>query len=412
MKLGVDLRVLQIGHQYRGVGEVTKQCMNRIFERAISDKENNISFVFYRYEDEIDPKDFLEIPKELVYEEVILGNRPKPDAPRSRSEKLVSRWRNWFGNPVPKARRCDVFLQFDFALGVPRKPNSVLVSHDLIPYIFWNDFFESPWVHVKHKAARTTLRTLLNNSEYVRVLKRSHRNATCVVCVSESTRRDLNRYLHVPLKKMVVDHLGVSMKAASTGKNGSGSKRLPTKPFLLFIGGIDARRRRVDELIAAYNNMKASGHDIQLVLVGENFQSAETIPSKIVRQAVLDSSYREDILTLGYIDDKTKQDLYKNAVAFVFPTMYEGFGIPVLEAMLLGCPVIAYNNSSIPEVGGKYALYAKNWEGLWHQSLNLLEMTQSKRHDLIAVAKKHAEEFTWDKTSKTLYEELLRVAKK
>lgn len=412
MKLGIDLRVLQIGHQYRGVGEVTKQCLNRIFERAVVDSDDNVSFVFYRYDDDIDPKDFLEIPKGLVYEEVILGNRPKPDVPRPRSEKLAARWRNWFGNPVPKARKCDVFLQFDFALGVPRKPKSVLVSHDLIPYIFWNDFFESPWVHVKHKAARTTLRTVLNNSEYVRVLKRSHRNATRVVCVSDSTRKDLHRYLHIPLKKMVVDHLGVSLKAVSTGKNDSGSKQLPTKPFLLFIGGIDARRRRVDELIAAYNNLKASGNDIQLALVGENFQSAETIPSKIVRQAVLDSSYREDILTLGYIDDKTKQELYKNAVAYVFPTMYEGFGIPVLEAMLLGCPVVAYSNSSIPEVGGKYALYAKNWEGLWHQSLRLLEMKQTERQALIAAAKKHAEEFTWDKTSQTLYDELLRVAKK
>ncbi len=414
MRIGIDLRVLQIGHQYRGIGEVTKQCLNRMFQLVAIDGSNPVTFVFYRYDDDIDPKVFLDIPKDLIYEEVVIGKRPNADIPRSRSEKLVSRWRNWFGAPVPKARMCDIFLQFDFALGVPRKPRSVLVSHDLIPYIFWNDFFESSWVHIRHKAARTTLRTILNNSEYVRVLKRSHRNATRVVCVSDSTRNDLHLYLHVPLKKMIVDHLGVSLKAASTGKasTDSDSKRLPTKPFLLFVGGIDARRRRVDDLIAAYNNLKASGHDIQLALVGENFQSAETIPSKIVRQAVMDSSYKDDILTLGYIKDKTKQDLYKTAVAFVFPTMYEGFGIPVLEAMLLGCPVVTYRNSSIPEVGGIYALYAKNWEDLWHQSLKLFEMTQTERHDLIIAAKKHAEEFTWDRTSQILYDELLRLAKK
>jgi glycosyltransferase involved in cell wall biosynthesis len=407
MKIGVDLRVLQVGHQYRGIGEVTKQCLNRIFEQAIADKKNHPSFVFYEYDDEIDPKEYLNIPDELEYEEVNLGKRPSPDVSRSKKEKLGAKWYRWFGIPVPKANKSDVFLQFQFELGVPRHPKTVLIAHDLIPYICWNDYFESPWVPFKNKAARTTLRTILHNNEYKRVLRRSHRNAARILCVSDSTLNDLRKYLHVPNRKMETVHLGVSLKPSSTGSVSQKPANYPTKPFLLFVGGIDKRRRRVDDLVAAFNNLKASGHDIQLALVGENFQAPEKIPDEVVRKDVMGSSYAKDILTLGYIDDETKQRLYKEAIAFVFPTIYEGFGIMTLEAMLLECPVIAYSNSSIPEVGGEHVLYAKNWHDIWQQTEKLLDLSKAKRETFIVAAKKHAEQFTWDKTADKIYKTLL-----
>ena len=405
MKIGVDLRVFQVGHQYRGIGEVAKQSLGRIFTYALADTSKP-TFIFYMYDDPVDPKQFLDIPPALPYEEVYLGKRPSPDAARSGREKLATRWRSWFGVPVPYAGRSDVFLQFDYALGVPRHPRAVLIAHDLIPYIFWNDYFTSPLIHIRHKAARTTLRTILNNSEFVRVMHRSYAHASHILCVSESTKKDLQRYLHVPEGKLGVVHLGASVEISRTGRLAVQDVPMPTKPFLLFAGGIDRRRRRVDDLIAAFNNLKASGHDIQLALVGENFQSPEAIPVETVRQAVLDSSYAKDILTLGYVDDKTKQELFRHAIAFVFPTIYEGFGIPILEAMLHECPVIAYRNSSIPEVGGKFALYATDWSGLQRRTLEVLAMPKAQRASFVRAAKVHAETFTWDETAKKLYREL------
>ena len=406
MKIGVDLRVFQVGHQYRGIGEVAKQSLSRIFTYALADTSKP-TFVFYMYDDPIDPKQFLDIPPELRYEEIRLGTRPSPDTVRSGQEKFATRWRAWFGGPIPHTNRSDVFLQFDYALGVPRHPRTVLVAHDLIPYIFWNEYFTSPWVHVRHKAARTTLRTVLNNNEFVRVMRRSHAHACRILCVSESTRKDLQHYLHVPKRKLRVVHLGVSIQASRTDDRATHKVSMPTKPFLLFAGGIDKRRRRVDDLIAAYNNLKAAGHDIQLVLVGENFQSPEAIPVETVRQAVLDSSYAKDILTLGYVDDKTKQDLFRRAIAFVFPTIYEGFGIPILESMLHECPVIAYRNSSIPEVGGDYALYANDWTEIQRRIVEVLDMSKTQRTAFVAAAKAHAETFTWDRTARAIYDELL-----
>jgi len=402
MKIGVDLRVLQVGHQYRGIGEVTRQCLNRVLQLALADGH---SFVFYEYDDDIDPKQFLTIPKELAHEEVFLGTRPQLSTQRSLQEKLLTKWRNLFGSPVPHATHSDVLLQFNFDLGVPRRPRAVLVAHDLIPYIFWNDYFESAWVPFRNKAARTTLRTLFANYEYKRVLKRSHRNAWRILCVSDHTRKDLKKYLHVPDRKLRVMHLGVDAQAL-THAGGKTNVATPTKPFLLFVGAVDARRRRIDDLIAAFNNLKAQGHDIQLVLVGENFQAPEQIPNEIVRKAVAESSYKNDILALGYVDDATKHALYKQAIAFVFPTIYEGFGIPVLEAMLLECPVIAYKNSSITEVGGGYAFYAKDWTGIWRQAEALLTMPKDARQKKIEAAKKHAQQFSWGATAENMYRAL------
>lgn len=408
MKIGVDLRVLQVGHQYRGIGEVTKQCLNRIFTLADADKGSQHKFIFYRYEvgdGEVDPKEFLDLPESLQFEEVILGKRPLVDTNRTLITKLLSLYRKLYGDPLPQVKDCDVFLQFDYALGVPKHTKTILIAHDIIPFIFWNDYFTSPWVHVRHKAARTTVRTVLHNYESRRVLAKSHKAASEILCVSENTRQDLHKFLHIPLKKMKVTLLGVSEAPASTGKM-SKSAQLPTKPFLLFIGGVDARRRRIDDLIAAFNNLKAAGYDIQLALAGENFPSLDGIPNGIVRHDALTSSYREDILPLGYIDDRTKQELFKNAMAFVFPTVYEGFGIMVLEAMLLGCPVVAYKNSSIPEVGGDAILYANNWWDIKLRVEQIMSMSDRKRKDFISRAEKHAAQFTWERTASSIYKVL------
>jgi glycosyltransferase involved in cell wall biosynthesis len=408
MIIGVDLRVLQVGHQYRGIGEVTKRTLDGIFSLALSDDKNH-EFVFCEYdiEDDLDPKDLLHIPEGLSYREVFIGQRPTPEKPRSKKQRFSDRQRKLFTNPLPGFRDCDVFLQFDHDLGVPTDCKTILIEHDIIPYIFWKDYFISPWLHVKHKAARTTIRELERNITYKRNLKRSIKNASKIVCVSEHTKQDLHTYLHVPLKKMQTIHLGVSRVSTKNGKAAQSTSALPAKPYLLFIGAVDARRRRVDDIVDAFNNLKAEGHDIQLVLAGENFQSPETVPNPVVHKAIMASSYKTDILTLGYIDDATKLALYKHALAFVFPTTYEGFGIPVLESMLMGCPVIVYRNSSIPEVGGNAALYAKDWTDIKRLAEDLLQQSAPERLKIIEAGRNQAAKFSWDKTARELYKVLV-----
>lgn len=400
MKIGIDIRALQTGHKYRGIGEVTKQVTDRLLKQA---KKDGHEIIFYEYDDD-DPKELLSLPKGLQYEVVKLGVMPENDTTARKRDKIRRNISALYGSPIKESSRSDVFLQFDYAFGVPKNTRTVLVKHDLIPYVFWDKFFESAWVPFKNRAARTTIRTMFANHKYSRVLRRSLRNAGLVITVSESTKNDIQRFFRVPDKKTKVAHLGVDVKPAKT--NQTDTSKHPTKPYLLFVGAGD-QRRRVDDLVAAFNNLKAQGHDIQLALVGENFKSPEMIPSQTTRGAVMSSSYKKDILTLGYVDDATKQALYKDAIAFVYPTKYEGFGIPLLESMLLECPVITYRNSSIPEVGGDQAIYVKDWQGIRDEALNLLRESKTDRKKRLSAARRHAESFTWDKTASIIYDSLI-----
>lgn len=403
MKIGIDIRPLQTGHKYRGIGEVTKQVTNHILERGARD---GATFVFYEYDGD-DPKELLSIPNSLKYEVVKLGK--SHESPGSRKEKVRSYIKDTYGRPV-KAWESDVFLQFDYSLGIPKGTKTVLIKHDLIPYIFWEKYFTSAWEPFHRKAARTTLRTLLKNHRFMQQLRRSLKQAHVILAVSDSTKKDVEKYFRVPQKKVKVALLGVDLKPAKTN-DANKQPVMPTKPYLLFVGAGDARRR-VDDLVAAFNNLKAVGKDVQLVLVGENFKKPTDIPNVTVRNEVLNSSYKDDILTMGYIDDQTKHKLFANALAYVYPTKYEGFGIPVLEAMLLGCPIITYKNSSIPEVGGEHAIYAKDWQGIVNSVVELLEEPAAIRAKRLQAAKTHAQTFTWNKTADVVYEELIVVAKK
>jgi len=407
MKIGIDLRALQTGHKYRGIGEVAKQVTDRILTYAVGDTARDIEFIFYEYDDD-DPKEMLNLPKGLKYQVVKLGRMPENAPDRTKSEKLKDNLKALYGNPIANTRLSDVFLQYDYEFGVPKDTKTYVVKHDLIPYVFWDKYFESAWVPFKNKAARTTLRTLFANYKYKRVLKRGLRRAHKIIAVSRSTKNDIIEYFNVADKKVKVVHLGVDLKPAKTGN--AAQSKLPTKPYLLFVGAGDARRR-VDDLVAAFNNLKADGYDIQLALVGENFPSPENIPNQPTRKAVMESSYIGDILTLGYVDDKTKQELYKNALAYVYPTRYEGFGIPVLESMLLKCPLITYKNSSIPEVAREYALFANKWEDIVVQVKKLFDMSNKDREQLVDRAYEHASQFTWDKTAHSIYDELVVGAK-
>ena len=398
MKIGIDIRALQTGHKFRGIGEVAKQVTNRILERASADGHK---VLFYEYDHDKDPKDLLIIHKDLTFQVIKQGPMPEADATRTRRDKIYHNLSYLYGSPVKGSGESDVFLQYDYAFGVPKNTKTILVKHDLIPYVFWDKFFESAWVPFKNKALRTTLRTLFANYKYKRILARSLRDAGLIVSVSESTKRDLQKLLSVPEKKVQVVHLGVDTKPSRTDTTAAPG-RLPSKPYLLFVGAGD-ERRRVDDLVSAYNNLKAEGHDIQLVLVGENFKRPESIPNKVTRDAVLKSSYKNDILTLGYVDDALKQRLFHESLAFVYPTRYEGFGIPVLEAFLLETPVITYKNSSLTEVGGDHALYVKDWQGIKTAAERLLSEPLTSRKKRIEAAKRYAEAFTWDKTSESIY---------
>jgi glycosyltransferase involved in cell wall biosynthesis len=234
-------------------------------------------------------------------------------------------------------------------------------------------------------------------------VKNALNNAHKILSISKNTERDIISYFNINSKKITIIHNGASEKRVA-GKHKSIDGL--AKPYLLFLGASDQRRRVVD-LVDAFNNLKAEGNDIQLILAGENFVSgASGIPCSSTRKAVETSSYKDDILLLGYLDEATKQWLYKNAITFVYPTLYEGFGLPILESFLYGSPIVTYKNSSIPEVGRDMALYANDWWGIKERVEEILSWSKEERAEILDKNKAYAEDFTWEKTSSEIWDSL------
>lgn len=405
MKIGIDLRALQTGHKYRGIGEVAKQVTNRILELS-AQADDKLQFIFYEYDDD-DPKKLLNVPSGIDYETVKLGFMPEgTKSNRSKKEKILDALKKLYGKPIKDSYKSDVFLQFDYAFGVPNDTKTFLMFHDLIPYVFWNDFFESPMIPFKNRALRTTLRTIYANESYIKILKRGLNNAYKILAISENTKSDLVKRLGIKASKIDVIYLGVDKKPVKTNLIKKEKNTKPTKPYLFFIGAGD-ERRRVDDLISAFNNLKAEGKDIQLVLAGENFQKSSMIPNKRVRDAVMKSSYKRDILTVGYVSDEDKQNLYKNAIAFVYPTKYEGFGLPILESMMFKCPIITYNNSSTYEIGKSHAIYAKDWYDIKNMVECILGWKPKDRSKWISSAEEYAYNYSWDDTANKIYNKMI-----
>ena len=165
---------------------------------------------------------------------------------------------------------------------------------------------------------------------------------------------------------------------------------------MLYLGGID-HRKRVEDIVRAFDIARGRGADLALVLAGQEFRSIEELPEGPLKQALIDSPYRADVKLIGFVPDSEKPGLYRSAHAFVFTSVYEGFGLPVVEAMAAGCPVIAYDNSSIGEAAGEAGLLVETGDYV-AVARGLLELEDpAVRGEQIELGKRQAATFGWDK---------------
>ncbi len=173
--------------------------------------------------------------------------------------------------------------------------------------------------------------------------------ADAVICVSESTRQDLLRYYPIDPRRAVTVLSGVSVPplAAATPPPAGALEELP-KRYLLFVSTIEPRKN-LTVLLDAFEDLKRRGrYDGSLVVVGKIGWKSESIVPRLRGR---------DVVHLDYLEPSQLAAVYSGAELFVFPSIYEGFGFPLLEAMAFGVPTIAANSSSLPEVGADAALY-------------------------------------------------------
>lgn len=217
-----------------------------------------------------------------------------------------------------------------------------------------------------------------------------------IVTDSEFSRHEISRYTGISTSRISVvycgaDHWGkVSFDESILEKLGLSGRR-----YLLAVGSTNVNKN-LDRLISAY--LQLNRPEIPLVLVGganaKVFSDADEIDAV-------------GVLRAGYVSDSELAALYSEAIAFIFPSLYEGFGLPPLEAMTFGCPVISSREASLPEVCGDAALYcdAYSVENISECIRQMLD-DEVLRISLITAGKARVEKFKWERTA----QELLKLA--
>jgi glycosyltransferase involved in cell wall biosynthesis len=219
--------------------------------------------------------------------------------------------------------------------------------------------------------------------------------ADAIICVSESTRQDLLDFYQVDSRRAVTIHSGVAVSPPATRDT------RPAARYILFVSTIEPRKN-LGVLLDAFDRLKARGrYDGALVVVGRVGWKSEAIARRLRRR---------DIQHLDYLGAEELAAVYRGAEMFVFPSIYEGFGFPLLEAMAHGVPAIAARSSSLPEIAGDAALYfdPRDPQELERQIERVLSEPDLRR-DLIARGRQRAATFRWDVAAERTLEVLRRA---
>ncbi|MDD4477133.1 MAG: glycosyltransferase family 1 protein [Patescibacteria group bacterium] len=174
------------------------------------------------------------------------------------------------------------------------------------------------------------------------------------------------------------------------------------KPFIMSVGRLEEKKNTAG-IIKAFNSIRSKGEDMQLLLAGKPGAGFEKIKTEIDN-----SLFKNDILTPGWVDADDLPCLFNKAEVFVFPSFYEGFGIPVLEAMACGCPVVASRGNSLSEVGGESVMYAnsESSEEIAEETLELLK-NKELRIKNANFGLERVKMFSWEKSGSAVADILL-----
>jgi glycosyltransferase involved in cell wall biosynthesis len=271
--------------------------------------------------------------------------------------------------------------------------SSVVTLHDMT-------FFLYPRLH-----------TLARRWFFPLMIRTSAKRADALIAISESTRQDAIQILGIPPKKITTTQLGVDssfqpIKDNESRRNVAEKYDLPEK-FILYVGLVEPRKN-LPLLINAYQRLAARGTDYQLVIVGRFGWMYEDVTRQIKQLNLGDKVH----LT-GYVPQEDLPLVYNLASLFVYPTRYEGFGLPALEAMACGTPVITTNVSSLPEIVAEAGLLIPpdDVQALYEAMESVLD-DRKLGHDLSRKGTVRSAKFTWQRTAQQtlqIYRQVLHV---
>ncbi len=244
------------------------------------------------------------------------------------------------------------------------------------------------------------------------LFRRGLERATRVMAVSDATKRDVESYLGIPSRRIrrVYNAPDPGFLDHPHGPGSEEHRRILERyqiayPYVLYAGNI-RRHKNVPRLIEAFAVLRGqlASHpeykDLRLVIIGDTITQYPA-----VRQAVIKSRVEQMVRFLGFVPFDTLRCFYESAAAFAFPSRYEGFGLPPLEAMACGTPVVASNTSSLPEVVGDSAMLV-NPENVFDIARGIREilLDESLRVELVRRGREHVARFSWESTARQVLE--------
>jgi glycosyltransferase involved in cell wall biosynthesis len=384
MNILIDIRPL-MDKRYSGVAEYTFELLKALF--AI-DRKNNYWLFYNSYHDLSNRLPIFDYPNVSIirtrYPNKIFNYALLKFCGRPYFDKLV-------GQPI------DIFFMphLNFASWSP-SVHSVVTIHD-ISFVHFSEFFY--WrKNIWHRLL---------------AIKKLLKRADTIVVLSENTRSDVTQYTGIDSAKCRTIFSGTSEVFTRYTKEDPRLQIVKEKyklpdSFVLFLGTIEPRKN-IEGLIEAFEIVKKTKFsDLQLVLAG-----GKGWKTKSVYQAASHSPYSKDIIFLDYVEADEKAALYNLATLFVYPSFYEGFGFPPLEAMACGTPTIVSAVSSLPEIVENASIMIDPYNpATIATAITEILNDNMLRLDLIEKGFKRAEEFKWSKTAEKYLELFSSISKK
>ncbi len=389
MKIGINVSFLR--KPGTGIGQVTAHFLEKLAEYQSSNSKYQSS-EFFLYCEEKPTFDF-ELPENFEVKSFLPRWWKRDDVPR--------KWL-WECEAARRAEAdgCDVFLslyQSATRFSGRQKIRHTMMVHDIIPKLF-PEYIDT-----------------VSRRMYWRAVERGIRSADNIIALSESTGHDLLEYLGVPAEKISVAHpdtdprfrVAVSDEAADAVMKKYGLVR----GYIYHGGGLEVRKN-AKRLLEAYVKLlrERQGTDIPpLVISGRVFPKSNTLATDI-EGLMKELELEESVKLLGFVPDEDLPALYRGALFFAYPSLYEGFGLPVLEAMRMGTPVLAAKTSSLPEVGGDAVLYCdpENVDSIMAGMERLLA-DETLRQTLISKSSVQAVQFDWNVFVEKISASLFRI---
>ena len=371
MRIAVNTRFL-LTDRLEGIGRFTHEVARRLVERH---PEHEFLFLFDRPYNEV-----------FVYEDNV---RPLMLPPPARRAWL---WYLWFEWAIPialKWYKADVFLSMDGYCSLRSKVPTVMVIHDIAH------------VHYPEQIPASALRF------YQKYLLRYLRRAEKVVTVSEFCRQDIHQHYQIPLGKITVACNAPSpafQPLPASEKEQIKQTFTQGEDYFFYLGALHPRKNIVRLLEAFALFKQASSSPVKLLIAGRfAWQTSE------IKAAYESSPVKAAIHFLGYVSDEELPRLVASALALTYVSLFEGFGVPLLEAMQAKVPVLTSSVSSLPEVAGDAALLVDPTDvSAIAAGMRRLFEEEDLRNTLIEKGTQRVQEYSWERAVEVI-ESALRL---